>query len=329
MGRQTSNLERIPHNILYMYSGHTLRADGRPYFQTWRVPLVCVFWYKSTCWNVCAEIIPLGLLQLYGIPGCIVWTNVWPSQEGIPQTKAFADCAYSISLLIQTYLLYMFFLCLPDEPCAKGARHISILSLVLPALLGCVARSHLRPVQQNASRMPAVVRIRTERCWICWIWMDLVPKLRPRCSTNNGSMMTTGISDHQRQEDDFAKWQEMGNLWQQVRPRKHIEDRPNIWKQYLEKCWNMLKCLLKKDEKRMSLQMSLRPQLSHLASILSGITDVEFFPRPASRKQATTQYDTQCMTCSMQYRIHRHRNAIWRSKAEKPSARSAARQRAL
>ena len=35
---------------------------------------------------------------------------------------------------------------------AKGARHISILSLVLPALLGCLAGSRLRPVQQNASR---------------------------------------------------------------------------------------------------------------------------------------------------------------------------------
>ena len=146
----------------------------------------------------------------------------------------------------------------------------------------------LVPALDLSSRMPADVRIRT----LVLNLLDLVPKFRPRCSTSNGSMMTTGISEHQRQEDDFAQTVN-------GQPRKHRRSASNMFKE------------------RRSLQSQPVDACSlscHISRQFWGITDFEFFPRPWLReKQWHTVHDMHWPPM-----IHGHSNAGRKRKSPQP-----------
>ena len=275
MGRKTSGLERIhPTSATFC---HTLRADTnirfcKSFYFDYFV-ILCVFWHL---------LIPLGLLQLYRT-GRIVWTNVWPSHsEGNPEASRSIQIA-------QIVLLPSFFhlpssgwwtLCILRK--GRGTYRYS---------LWCCRPcwdAWLVPALDLSSRMPADVRIRT----LVLNLLDLVPKFRPRCSTSNGSMMTTGISEHQRQEDDFAQTVN-------GQPRKHRRSASNMFKE------------------RRSLQSQPVDACSlscHISRQFWGITDFEFFPRPWLReKQWHTVHDMHWPPM-----IHGHSNAGRKRKSPQP-----------
>ena len=104
--------------------------------------------------------------------------------------------------------------------------------------------------------------------------------------------MTTGISEHQRQEDDFAQTVN-------GQPRKHRRSASNMFKE------------------RRSLQSQPVDACSlscHISRQFWGITDFEFFPRPWLReKQWHTVHDMHWPPM-----IHRHSNAGRKRKSPQP-----------